>query len=79
MNEQNENYETSNEIYFEEVEDETGLAMEMEEDVRSRFVGLIEERFADAEMAREADEERWLKAYHNFRGIYGKGVKFRES
>ncbi len=79
MNEENENYETSNEIYFEEVENESGLDMEMEDDIRSRFVGLIEERYEAAQMARESDETRWLKAYHNFRGIYGKGVKFRES
>ncbi len=79
MSEQNENYETSNEIYFEQVEDESGLSMEMEDDVRNRFVGLIEERYEDAQMARENDEARWLKAYHNFRGIYGKNVKFRES
>jgi hypothetical protein len=79
MNEENENYETSNEIYFEEVENESGLDMEMEDDIRSRFVGLIEERYEAAQMARESDEARWLKAYHNFRGIYGKGVKFRES
>ena len=45
----------------------------------SRFVGLVADRFADAESAREHDEARWLQAYHNFRGLYGKNVKFRES
>ena len=30
-------------------------------------------------MARDSDENRWITAYHNFRGIYPKNVRFRES
>ena len=30
-------------------------------------------------MARDTDEKRWIKAYENYRGLYSKGVKFRES
>ena len=79
MNEENSMYDNANEIYFTPIEGESGLEMNLEGDVRSRFVGLIEDRFSDAESAREQDEQRWLQAYHNFRGLYGKGVKFRES
>ena len=29
--------------------------------------------------ARDSDEERWLIAYQNYRGLYSKNVRFRES
>jgi len=67
------------EIYFEAVEGESGLDLMLEESIRLQFVGLVQDRFAQAESARESDEARWLQAYHNFRGLYGKNVKFRES
>ena len=76
---EDENYGTANEIYFSDEETEGGLELEMEEDVRNRFVGLIEDRFVGAEQARDFDENRWLTAYHNFRGKYGNNVRFRES
>ena len=78
-NDENTLFDTANELYFTPVEGESGLEMTLEDDVRSRFVGLVADRFADAESAREHDEVRWLQAYHNFRGLYGKNVKFRES
>jgi hypothetical protein len=78
MNEE-EMMDTANELYFEPEETANGMELELEEDVRNRFVGLVEDRFASAEQAREFDEQRWLTAYHNFRGIYGKHVRFRES
>ena len=67
------------EIYFEPVEGESGLDLTLEESIRLQFVGLVQDRFEQAESARESDEARWLQAYHNFRGLYGKNVKFRES
>ena len=36
----------------------------------SGLVGLIQERMRSAEDGRQTHEERWLKAYKNFRGIY---------
>ena len=78
MNEE-EMMDTANEIYFEPEETANGMELELEEDVRNRFVGLVEDRFASAEQARDFDEQRWLTAYHNFRGMYGKHVRFRES
>ena len=72
-------FESADNIYLAEVEGEKGLSLELEPDLRSMLVGLIEDRFASAETARESDERRWMQAYHNFRGLYPKHVKFRES
>ena len=79
MIEENESYENADYMYFEPEETAGGLELQLEEDVRNRFVGLVQDRYAAAEQARDFDEKRWLKAYHNFRGIYNKNVKFRES
>ena len=71
--------QNSDEIYYAPVEGESAMQLELEEDVRNRFVGLVEDRYALSKNAREHDEQRWLTAYHNFRGLYPKNVKFRES
>jgi hypothetical protein len=71
--------ETANNIYFEEVENEDGMQLNLEEQMRTNLAGIIESRFADSEMARDADENRWITAYHNFRGVYPKHVQFREN
>ena len=39
-------------------------------------VGLVKEKFSVAEKARYADEQRWIKSYRNYRGIYGPDVQF---
>ena len=74
-----ENTLTSNDLYFEEVENEKGLNLTLEENLQNNLVGLIQDRFESAESARDLDEKRWLEAYHNYRGLYGKSVRFRES
>ena len=74
-----ENNLTSNELYFEEVESEQGMNLSLEENLQNNLVGLIQDRFISAENARDLDEQRWLTAYHNYRGMYGKNVRFRES
>jgi len=66
-------------IYFESVEDEEGMNLNLEEDLNNQLAGLIQDRFTSAELARDADEGRWMTAYHNYRGLYPKNVKFRES
>ena len=42
-------------------------------------VSYVESRFKRAEDARYADETRWLRAYRNYRGIYGGDVQFTET
>ena len=53
--------------------------MDTKDDNLDPFVGFIRERFQQAETARLHDEKRWLKAYRNYRGIYGPEMAFRES
>jgi hypothetical protein len=74
-----ENKLTANELYFQKVDDEQGLILTLEESLRNNLVGLLKNRFELAETARKADEDRWITAYHNYRGLYGQNVKFRES
>jgi hypothetical protein len=76
---ENENtFLTANSIY-EEVEGEAGKALTLEEDQEINLVGIIKDRFQKAEDARDSDEKRWLKSYENYRGLYNRGVRFRES
>ena len=72
-------FDTANELYFKPIEGESSYELDVEEEIRNRLVGLVEDRFMEAENARDVDEQRWLTAYHNFRGLYGRNVKFRES
>ena len=74
-----ENSLTSNELYFEKVEDEQGINLTLEESLQNNLVSLLQDRFMSAEHSRDLDESRWLTAYHNYRGLYGKNVRFRES
>jgi len=41
-----------------------------------RVSSLVEERFNKAKTSRYSDEVRWLRAYRNYRGLYGDDVKF---
>ena len=43
------------------------------------LVGVIRERFQQAETSKLYDEKRWLKAYRNYRGLYGPETAFREN
>ena len=45
----------------------------------SNIIGFIQERYSRAEDYRYQDEERWLKAYRNYRGLYGPDVQFTET
>jgi len=45
----------------------------------SNVVTFVNDRYKRAEDARNADEERWLRAYRNYRGIYGPDVQFTSS
>jgi len=64
---------------YEEVEDEQGKTLKLEYEQSKNLVGLIKSRFVSCESARKGDEARWLDSYQNFRGLYGKRVRFRES
>jgi hypothetical protein len=49
-----------------------------EEEVISNLVAQINSRFQQCETTREDDEDRWLQAFHNYRGRYFKNVAFRD-
>ena len=45
----------------------------------SPIVGHIREKFYQSENSRLYDEKRWLKAYRNYRGLYGPEMVFRSN
>ena len=65
-------------IYM-DVEGEAGKSLDLEFNQQTNLVGIIKNRFQQAQDARKTDETRWLKAYENYRGLYNKSVKFRDS
>ena len=42
-------------------------------------IGYIKEKFNEAEEGKRADENRWIKAYKNYRGIYDSSTQFKDS
>ena len=65
-------------IYM-DVEGEAGKSLDLELEQQTNLVGIIKDRYYSAEDKRNLDEARWLKAYENYRGLYNKSVKFRDS
>ena len=45
----------------------------------SKIIPYIMERYQRSEDYRRQDEERWLRAYRNYRGIYGPDVQFTDA
>ncbi len=45
----------------------------------SGIIPFIMERYQRAEDYRENDEQRWLRSYRNYRGLYGSDVQFTEA
>ena len=41
-----------------------------------QIVTFVRDKYSKAETARQVDEERWVQAYRNYRGIYGPDVQF---
>ena len=58
--------------------DETG-DVEAENTEYSGAVEFIKSQFKRSEDARRVDEERWLDAYRNYRGLYSSEVQFTET
>ena len=70
----------SDELYMDEeessfVEDKEDADSSRDEKVGT-VVGLVEGKFYKAEKARYTDELRWIRAYQNYRGVYGSEVQF---
>jgi len=45
----------------------------------SGLISFVEKRYTKSEESRRTDEERWLRAYRNYRGLYGPDVKFTDT
>ena len=43
------------------------------------LISFIQERYTRSEESRRSDETRWLRAYRNYRGLYGPDVRFTET
>lgn len=50
-----------------------------EDKIAAPMVQLLLEKYNKAETTRRNDEERWLRAYRNYRGLYGPDVQFTET
>ena len=65
--------------------DEDSIALEDVEESEtsdkdvSGIVPFVMERYTRAEDYRYNDEERWLRSYRNYRGLYGSDVQFTEA
>ena len=44
-----------------------------------QIVDFVKDKYSKSETARQIDEERWIQAYRNYRGIYGPNVQFTSS
>jgi len=64
---------------YEEVEGEAGKELALEIAQKTSLIGIVKSRFNIAEDARRSDESRWLRAYENYRGLYNKSIKIRDS
>jgi hypothetical protein len=46
---------------------------------KSSLLTFVAERFRRSEDARRSDENRWMRAYRNYRGLYGSDVQFSDT
>jgi len=73
--------ENDNDVFIEDdsiaLED---IQNDMSEDAQTeKIIPFIMERYHRAEDYRRQDEERWLRSYRNYRGIYSPDVQFTEA
>jgi len=52
---------------------------EVKEEKNSTIIDYVMSKYRRAENYRRQDEDRWLKAYRNYRGLYGPDVQFTEA
>ncbi len=62
------------------LEDSDDSDNESEVDLKSSsIIGYVMQRYKKSDDYREQDEQRWLRAYRNYRGLYGPDVQFTEA
>lgn len=67
-----------------EFDNDESVVLEDAKDVQddyeySGFVGIIRDKFTRSKDKRLTDEERWLRAYKNYRGVYDDTTQFTET
>jgi len=74
MEDDNETFIEDDSVVLEDIDNDVS------EDSRTEnIIPFIMERYHRAEDYRKQDEERWLRSYRNYRGIYGPEVQFTEA
>ena len=53
--------------------------IEQEDGSANNLIRHDMDRYQKAEDSRQNDEDRWLRAYRNYRGLYGPDVQFSEA
>ena len=51
-------------------------AEEYSDPLTGHIVQFVKDKYYKADTARQLDEERWIQAYRNYRGLYGPDVQF---
>ena len=74
MAEENEGFIEDDAIALADAEDSI-----IEDADTNKIIPFVMERYHRAEDYRNQDEERWLRAYRNYRGLYGPDVQFTEA
>jgi len=63
-----------------DIEETSAIEDVAEEDYRDPLTGhiiqFVKDKYSKADTARQLDEERWIQAYRNYRGLYGPDVQF---
>ena len=62
--------------------DEVVAAEDMDDSIfaeKSSLITFVKDRFKRSEDSRRSDEDRWIRAYRNYRGLYGSDVQFTDS
>ena len=49
---------------------------EYRDPLTGHIVQFVKDKYSKADTARQLDEERWIQAYRNYRGLYGPDVQF---
>ena len=55
------------------------VGLDDSENQHTSVIQFVETRFVRSKNQRRFDEDRWLKAYRNYRGIYGPDVQFTDT
>jgi hypothetical protein len=67
-------FDANNKVSLDDIPEKT-----TEESEVSNLVNFVMDRYRKAEDTRRQDEDRWLQAYRNYRGLYGPDVQFTEA